>query len=239
MLTWPSELKPNSGGYAPFVRSLSGGQSLSGAEQIVPQFHDRWQAKFTFALNRSSRVLALRALLAALRGRANTIVLPAFEHARAPWSVDEFDRVLGPKLLRRRDLDGTPYADPAGFNDTLLSVTVALDANINDTTLLIATNGVAPTPGHLFSIGPRMYVCQEVADTLTPDRYELMIWPWLRVGVTFGTPVNFTSPACEMRLANDSDGADTLMGLDIGRMGVVSLSFDEAVTEPTIVTELL
>lgn len=239
MLTWPTTLKPNAGGYAPFVRSLSGGQSLSGTEQIVPQFHDRWQAKFVFALNRNDRVLALRALLAALRGRANTIALPAFEHARAPWPIDSYDRTLGPAFRRTRPLDGTIYADPPGFNDTLLTVTASAGAPLNATEISITTNGEAPTPGHLFSIGARMYVCQAVEETDTDDTYDLTIWPWLRAELLFGTVINFTSPACEMRLAGDTEGAETLTGLQSGRFGIVSLSFDEAVTEPAIVTELL
>jgi hypothetical protein len=207
MLAWPTLLKPNAGGFAPFVRSLSGGQSLSGIEQVVPQFHDRWQARFSFALNRNDRVLALRSLLAALRGRANTVALPAFECGRSP--------AFGP----------------------VAPVTAFQFSPINATEIVVATDGAVPAAGYLFSIGPRMYVSQAVV-TLSPGRFAVTIWPWLRVAAPPGTPLNFSAPVCEMRLASDAEGADALTSLEVGRLGTVSLTFDEALTQADI-TELL
>jgi hypothetical protein len=80
MLTWPAILAARDGGYSMFVRSLSGGQALSGSEQVQPQLHDRWDAQFAFPLHgRQDRKEALRALLFGLRGRANTVLLPDFD----------------------------------------------------------------------------------------------------------------------------------------------------------------
>lgn len=78
MLTWPTILKPVSGGYASFVRSLSGGQSLSGFEQVQPQLHDRWMAGFGFRVRNAAQRLLWRGFLASMRGRANTVLLPAY-----------------------------------------------------------------------------------------------------------------------------------------------------------------
>jgi hypothetical protein len=41
-----------------------------------------------------------------------------------------------------------------------------------------------------------------------------------------------------MRLASDAEGADALTSLEVGRLGTVSLTFDEALTQADI-TELL
>jgi hypothetical protein len=87
MLDWPQNLCPIAGGYAPFVRSLSGGQSLSGFEQVQPQMHDRWSAAFTFRVRGKADIFLMRSLLTQLRGRAGTIRVPTFEAARAPLTA--------------------------------------------------------------------------------------------------------------------------------------------------------
>lgn len=87
MLTWPSDLFPSAGGYAPNARALSGGQSLSGFEQVQSSLNDRWQAAFSFSLRRPANILALRALLTSLRGRVGTVGVPAFDNGRAPFAT--------------------------------------------------------------------------------------------------------------------------------------------------------
>lgn len=470
MLSWPSGLPlPFAGGYAPFVRSLSGGQSLSGIEQVQPQLHDRWQAAFSFHLGTDARVLAMRALLASLRGRSNSIALPVFDNNRAPLSADVpgspigsavvnpafaraavsqemangatvlnppftrdavtlgspiGDEITAPAFWRRfpelagtdyefddgsgvagnvtvaaddrvllaltsgatapsagiyvtldgarrlivdvildddvYDLRFTPHLDVADSSEafaaasvtgtatitaadrfsfaatagapqrgdrvtlnavvreliavdgagpyvcqftpgltssssygsvavtgtatiaaadrfsfapsagvpmlgdhvtlsaatrTLVnvsgsgpyqctfspplsvaattpgSVVAVLNANaaINATSVDVhVTTGVAPTPGHLFSLGTaRLYTIDSVS-ALGGAVYRCEIWPWLRAAASGGDAVNFSTPACEMRLASDAEGAEALRALRLGKWGDVTLRFDEA-----------
>lgn len=225
MPTFPA-FKPVAGGFAQSVRSISGGQSLSGFEQVASQLSDRWMASYAFAINSDAKVLAFRAFVMSMRGRGNTVDVPAFDLARAPWAIDAYGRKVTPGFSRNKRLDGTPYADSAGLRDALITATVTADTGVNSTAIGVAIGkGSAPLPGHFFSIGRRLYTVLDVALT---GPYALTIWPWLREDVVAGTPVNFTTPACEMRFASDSEGADALSSLAQLRFGTITLKFDEA-----------
>ena len=228
MLAWDTSLpKPFDGGYSPSVRSLSGGQSLSGFEQIQTQQLDRWMASFSFSLNNTVHVRRMRAMLTQLRGRANTVALPSFDATSKPWVVDTYGRTHDPKFARDKSLDDTVYADDAGLIDDLIASSVAVAAAVNATTFRIAmTTGSAPLAGQRFSLGNRLYSIDEVT-FVSGVLYDLDIWPWLRVAASVSDVVNFTSPVCEMRLASDNEGADALRALRLGRFGSITLNFDE------------
>jgi hypothetical protein len=226
MPKFPALLKPIAGGFAPAIKSLSGGQSLSGFEQVVSQLSDRWMASYTFAINSDAKVLALRAFVMSMRGRGNTVDVPAFDLARAPWAVDAQGRKQTPGFVRTRALDGTAYADPADLRDTLIAAQVTADTELNSTSITVAvTTGSSPQPGHLFSIDRRLHM---VVDVAGDGPYVLSIWPWIREDVSEGAAVNFATPSCEMRFASDDQGADALASLDGLRFGNVTLRFDEA-----------
>ncbi len=159
MLAFDTTLpKPYEGGYSQSVRSLTGGQSLSGFEQVQTQQLDRWAASFSWFLRTPAQIATFGAMLTRLRGRSNTIGLPMFDRSSAPWAVDTYGRTLDPKFARDKSLDDTVYADSSTLVDDLIASTVAVAASVNATTLRIAmTTGSAPLPGHRFSIGNRLY----------------------------------------------------------------------------------
>lgn len=225
MLSFPSGLRPIAGGFAQSVKSLSGGQSLGGFEQVVPQLSDRWMASYSFAIRRDADVLAFRAFVLSMRGRANSVLLPAFDLARAPWAVDAFGRKVTPGLRRTPQLDGTPYADAANLRDSLISAKLHAAALLNATMISVdMVTGSAPEPGHLFSIGTKLHSVLTVAGS---GPYTLSIWPWLRADTGNNAAVDFATPAGEMRLASDTEGADALSTLAQLRFGTITLKFDE------------
>ncbi|TMJ04333.1 MAG: hypothetical protein E6G97_07460 [Alphaproteobacteria bacterium] len=288
MLGWNPLLCPIAGGFAPFVRTLSGGQSLTGFEQLQPQMHDRWSAAFTFHLKNKPLIFAVRAMLTQLRGRAGTILVPTFEDGRAPLSPPSGQSKFNPPFYQRfAKFAGTPYefeqladitgtstitADDAfsftatgtvpqakqfvtifGIKREIVAVsgggpyickfrpkltggaptagtvtaTAAGAASLNATLLDVAfQKGGPPEPGNFFSIGARLYSIN-TADLIAPNTYRLDIWPWLRADVAQGAEINFVSPACEMRLASDAEGTDTLRALALLKFGDVTLRFDE------------
>lgn len=230
MMAWPAVLKPINGSFAPFVRSLSGGQSLSGFEQVQPQLHDRWGAEFMFAVRNSEQLLAMRSMLTALRGRAGTISVPSFfdrARERAPWPDNAYDAPLTPNYLRRKRLDESSFADTQNLYDGLIIAQLVAPAAINATTVSVfIVRGGTPRPGQRFSIGSRLY--EITAATLASGTtYTLAIWPWLRAAAGTLESVNFSSPVCEMRLASDGEGVDALRSLTLGRFADVTLQFDE------------
>lgn len=225
MLTFPPVLRPIGGGFSPNARTIGGGQSLGGFEQVTTSANDRWQASYKFVANRTERILALRAFILSMRGRANTVGLPMFDNNRAPWQILR-GIAQTPARIRTRRLDGTPYADAADINDTLITAELSAGADVLATQLSISvTKGSAPQPGHLFSIGNRGYSILLVTGS---GPYTVEIWPSLRIAAIAGETVNFTSPVCEMRFASDGEGADALKGLDLLKFGTITLNFDEA-----------
>lgn len=225
MLTWDDTLKPISGGYAPFVRSLSGGQSLSGIEQIQPQLHDRWTATFQFSVRTLAHILSVRSFVTQMRGKYNTVALPTFD-LRAPWAVDAYGIVHNAKWARDRSLDGTPYEDSAGLVNSLVDATLNVTAALNATSVEInIATGSAPSAGMMFSLGNRLYAINSVASV--GDVHTCEIWPWIREAVTTDTVVNFTSAKCEMRFASDAEGQEVFSGLTARRSGAVTMRFEE------------
>ncbi|MGM5018731.1 hypothetical protein [Tardiphaga sp. 367_B4_N1_1] len=225
LISWPADLKPIDGGYVQSVKSLSGGQSLSGHEQVAPQLADRWMASFTFNVNSDAMVLAMRAFLIGMRGRTNSVLLPAFDLARAPWRADAYGRKVTPGLVRNPRLDGTPYADTADLRSTLITAKMSASALLNAVTISVAmVSGGKPLPGHFLSIGNRMHA---VTDVTGAGPYALGIWPWLRDDAALNAAVNFAAPACEMRFATDGEGAAAMAALAQLRFGKITLNFDE------------
>lgn len=227
MLIFPSRLRPTAGGFINFAKTLSGGQSLSGIEQVTSTMNDRWQASFRFPVRTDVDLLELRAYVISMRGRANTVALPMFDLARAPWAVNAYGIKLTPRVMRNPALDGTPFADPAYLRDSLIDASLTQSSDVNDTEVAIEMKfGSAPKVGHFFSLGTRGYSIQSVTGA---GPYVVEVWPWLRVAVPADTAVNFTSPVCEMRFATDGEGADVFKSLDLLRVGSLTLNFDEAV----------
>jgi hypothetical protein len=156
MLDWPTILVPFSGGFAYAARSLSGGQSLSGLEQVQSQMGDRWGATFSFHLGKDERILAVRNLLTRLRGRAGTVGLPLFDFVRPPFTVVSGaaasgtavgDIIASPPFWERwPQLAGGPYE----FSH--------LEAVTGDVTLLadnrmsLAATGVSPVAGQFVTL---------------------------------------------------------------------------------------
>jgi hypothetical protein len=230
MIGWPAALKPNGGGFGQLLRSLSGGPSLSGYEQVVPQMTDRWQARYQVPVRNRDQMLSMRAMLSQLRGRTGTIALPAYENRYAPWRTDQYGRRFTPKYVRTRALDGTGYADPANINDTLIYATLVGTAAQAATSVTIRMAiGDPPQPGHRFSINARLYeILSATRVAGTSYDYTVMIWPWLRFMTADGMLADFATPVCEMRLISDDQGQDAMQALDVMKYATPVLQFEEA-----------
>lgn len=139
MIDWPADLLPMSGAYAQAIRSLSGGQSLSGFEQVQPQFQDRWAASFTFLVRDVSAIRSMRAILSQLRGRAGTVRLPEFEKGRAPFRAS----VSNPPFFKRfAQFAGLPHEWSA-----IAAVTGTASITAADRMNFVSTGAVPPATG--------------------------------------------------------------------------------------------
>lgn len=162
--------------------SRSGGQSVTGQEQIVASPAGRWVGRMILPAMDAVTLRNWRAFVAKMRGRYGSALIPVCEADRRPF----------------------PLGGPA------ITVTAAA-APINATSLVLTvTTGSAIIEGHLFSIAGRLYnVMQSIP--AGGGVYNVDISPWLRAAISAGTACEFTNPTCLMRFATDAEGKLDLM----------------------------
>lgn len=230
-LAWPTlVLPPQSIMFARGNMSRSGGPSVIGNEQVVVSYSDRWTARLTTKLTRMDQVLRMRGLMAAADGRANTWLIPTcsgfqtFTSEALPRAVG-FDAVPRPTFS-----DAATFSDGSTFAEQELVLgTLTAPASIGARSIVVHMTDQAPQPswGQYFSIGQRLYVIVSCLPDPggAADTYDIEFRPGLRAVASIGEVVDFSKPACLMRLATDGEGA---IDLDLLRFASVTLNFVEA-----------
>lgn len=234
-LPWPSVLIPSSESWnLNKGASRSGGRSMTNQEQIVIGPTGYVTASLTIPANRQDRVLALRALLAGLDGRAGTVFVGPREGARAPWFVDPLTGGRVSACRGDRDAAGDPAWDANADTSADLDFKLADPVSMNATVLTMRRyRGGFLAPGMMFSMLGRLHIitalttADPVAENGAAGGGEIGIAfrPWLRASYPRSTPIEFARPVCEMRRASDDDGE---IELQLSRMGTVTLDFVEA-----------
>lgn len=231
-LAWPSILVPSSESWnVNRGASRSGGRSLTNQEQVVVGPSGYVTATLTVPCNKPARVLAMRALLAGLDGRAGTVLVGPFEVTRAPWFTDP---LTGGKItygMGAKDAAIDPAYETNPDTASTLDFKVGNPAAMNATALNITVNrGGRIEPGMFFSVGGRLHIitavtAQDVTPPNGPGAANVNFRPWLRSDYPTGTVIEFGKPLATMRLASDDTGA---MELQLSRYGTVTLDLVEA-----------
>jgi hypothetical protein len=231
-LPWPSILVPSSESWnVNRGASRSGGRSLTNQEQIVVGPSGYVTASLTIPCNTRAHVMAMRALLAALDGRAGTVLIGPCEVTRAPWFVDP---LTGGKISYGQGAKNPAFENNPDTSSSL-EYRVATTALMNATALTVQRNrGGFLEPGMLFSINGWMHMVTALtgvdpADPATgqaaPGAVGIKFRPWARSDYLAASLIEFGRPVCTMRLASDDTGA---MELQLSRFGTVTLDFVEA-----------
>ena len=198
-LAWP--ITPRTGqGFTPTELDLnvassskSGGQSLSGIEQLKVSPAARWEGKFRMPSMLPEEILVWRGFLASLQGRLGTFLLPAFEYGRQPWPRDANGRVLSP--------------DVVGTANATIGVPVAAPAALNATQVVVKPVYAGPIlPGHRFSVGAQLFEIQLVTAN-NDGTLALSVRPWVRSAFGPGTVAEFANPTVKVRFKTDDEGA--------------------------------
>lgn len=217
-------LRPTSGGFWLENPSRSGGVALNGSEQTIVSPAARWRAAWIVPITEDDQVLAARAFADALAGKANAALVPTFDGLRLSWPVDGYGRVLHPGTTRRRQLDGTAFADPAIPAASEILATVNANAGLNATQIAInVTQGEPLKAGQFFGIGERLHRIKALVGAAGTVQ-SVAIVPPLRAAAPAGTVVRITRPVCRMKQVADDGGIGTL---DMLRFADVTLEFRE------------
>lgn len=220
-IVWDSSLQFHSVMFARRSLSRSGGQTISGIEQVVQSSTDFWAAKVGLKIRKGTQALAYRALQAQNWGRAGQWVIPVCSQFGVPISPPLADFSWSDDWADDFSTGPAPPVIPPGEG----ALTTA-DAVRGDRTLTFEfiDPGFVPKPGMYFSIGNRLYLIATAGSTGVVRTYTVTFVPSLRADADTGTSIEFSSPRCLMRLAEDNIGD---MDLDMLRFADITLSFVE------------
>lgn len=216
---WPAILVANAERFHIDARSRSGGETISGREQVVGSNLGRWVATLTVPLHTPAKIRAMRSLLARLDGRTNAV------------RVGPCDCRNGNRLIPT--VGGIPYddesfhTDGAGFmQGGSLPVIATGEAAAPGDTQITIENGSTLTPvleGSFLGAGGYLYVT--VGATALPDEKTLLeIRPKLRTALAEGAEIDWCHGRVPMRLTADDSGA---FELQLARTGTATLDLVE------------
>lgn len=227
--SFPHLVFPRSGAFWLENQTRSGGISILGNEQITVAPSSRWRARFSMPVVTEASVLAWRAFVAGMGGRAGTVLVPKWE-AYGPRDINgrRFEELATAQWGDQLFDDGGAF-DLSGFgqDDTPVYATLASPAALNATQIAV---NYAPgidglRPGQYFTIGQRIYMVTQTWQANEGDPTQIRFSPWLREGWAAGTPVIIDRPVCLMRFAQDQTGE---LDLDMGRWSSGQLELVEA-----------
>lgn len=152
---WPATLTPQKVDVRP-PRETVGNKSLSGVSQVVPSIRPPFGLALEFGNLFDSEVLAYRALLASLEGRANTVRVPLFDLWYRASDVE-----IGAGAVTHSD--GTAFSDGALYlTDDLSGVLVTGSQGQRNITVDFGDYGQVLQGGLYFGLGDRPYIAQAV-----------------------------------------------------------------------------
>lgn len=225
---WPPALRFSEVLLEPRNLTRSGGQTLSGDEQIVVSPAARWAGTMTVPIadRRHGRpehrdaVLAWRWMKSG--GRAAAILVPA-KDGRGPAQRAGIVP-CGGSITHS---DGSTFSDGSGYGQSYSGAYLLAPVVMNATQMRINLGlGLQLLPGMRFSMpGGRLH---EIVDIVAWDGgtiWTVIVGPWTAADWPAGTPLEFERPVCRMRLASDEAGA---LSLSLNRFATPTIEFVEA-----------
>lgn len=218
--TWPPALRFSDLQFQLVSLSRSGGQTLSGVEQVVTSPAGIWRASVTVPVRpRDDAVLAYRGLIARLRGRVGAALVPVCD-GRGPAAR------AGRPVVAVPHSDAALHSDGAGYGQPFSGGRLNAAAIRGATEIDVAMDGDVPVEGMYFSLpGGELHVVAQIV-AITGPVYRLRVAPWLRIARAAGVRLDFDRPLCRMRLASDETGA---LSLSLNRFATPSIEFVEIV----------
>lgn len=134
----------------------SAGESITGFEQVAEAITQRWLLSLDFNNLKRHTVLPYRAMIGALRGRANAIRVPMFDAQFWPGAEELY---LGTVPFS----DGTPFGDGTEFATSDISGVVAsCSLGEKSVTIDFGSYGQVLQPGQYFGLGAEGYLVTSI-----------------------------------------------------------------------------
>lgn len=216
ILDWPATLTPQDVQILPPRRTAGLSRSLSGFTQAVPVIRPPFGLTLTFGNLFGDEVLAWRALIAGLEGRANCVRVPVFDL----WFRASQEQLHAGGAAHS---DGTAFSDGALYlTDDLVGVTVTGVQGQRNISVDFGDYGQLLQAGLYFGLGEHLHIAQAV--WWTGSVATIRCSPTLRQDYA-DAPLRL-KPTVIARQTSDDGGALTLIR---GRYGAPTLQLEEAV----------
>lgn len=230
ILEKPAGLKLRSEMWLPDSRTRSGGEGITGREQVVFSGLGRWKASVTFAAHDPASTRTIRALVAKMGGRFNALRIGPCDCFNAPPGV--------PLIHGIPYDDQSFHSDGAGFMQGGVAPTV-IEEVTNDEALagawsvdVMVGSTLVPIPeGVYLGMAGRLYMVVGYTE-LPGESARLDLWPRIRpnpddpaVAVPAGETVLWCGARCPMHFTSDDVGQLTLQ---LARYGEATLDMVEA-----------
>jgi hypothetical protein len=223
-LAWPKSALPyQSVMFARKSLSRSGGNTITGLEQVIQSSSDYWTATIGFRIRNGAQILAFRAIQAQQWGRAAEWIVPACPQPGVPPSPPPADYSWSDDWSEDFSIGPAPTIIPPG-EGALVTTLAARGAR--SIMFEFIDPSFIPKPGMYFSIGDRLYCIGTVGGAGSIRRYTATFSPGLRVAAAVDDAVEFSNPRCLMRLASDNEGQ---LDLDQLRTSEQRINFVEIV----------
>lgn len=215
---WPSTLTPLNIEILPPRATQGLSSSLDRTVQVQAAIRPPFTVTMEFDELTNGEVLAWRAIMALLEGRANTVRLPLFDL----W-LRASDMAIGAGLVSHSD--GTSFSDGARYSTSdLIGVTVTGVQGQRNITADFGTYGQLLEAGQYFGLGDEPYICTGI--TWAGSVATIRCAPTLRRAYTAAALK--LKPTMIGRLTSDDGGALMLRQL---RHGAPSITFVEDFAE--------
>jgi hypothetical protein len=198
-------------------RTRSGGETITGRQQVVSSGVARWMMSLTFPLFNRETILAFRAWLAQMEGRANYTQI-------GPCDCSNGNRLI-PTVGGIPYDDDSLHTDGAGFmqGGALPTISAAASAGATQITIINGSTQLPVLAGSYLGVGGYMYVV--AAATALPDEKTLLeIRPKLRTSLAEDAVVDWCEARGPFRLVNDDSG---VFDLQLSRIGAAVVDLVE------------
>lgn len=215
-IAWPvCFLMPTGGAPKPAARSIGGGPSITGIEQVVISDAGFWRLTMTgVVINNYDRVMVWNGIAGILNGRVGTCLIPSLLNGTAPWPI-----LAGHRLTHYGDIfhsDLSSFSDGSGYSQEVITAELDTAIALRGTTATIRViYGSALLSGMHFSVNERLFRILRVSNVRASGSdtlYDVTLWPPAREAVLAGESLEFDRPMFRARLATD-DAMDVDFGL--------------------------
>lgn len=220
MQYWPSILAPQSISWIIKPMVSRGPSSFGGRRQIGAGDVGYWTCSMSSVpAGTPDQIREWRAMVAAMQGGAEDIIVGVYDQRQAPWPGAE-------RVVRQITYsDGTTHSDGTTFQQSTIAIVLAEAAALRATSLKATVQQAGPLRrGMYFSMRDRLHIITSVPD-VDGATVTFNFLPTLREAHTAGEPLQFGRPTCRVRMTDPTAGA---LSLERGTYGFGSLDFEES-----------